>query len=62
MCCSPRGVVVACFDGVRVNLGSLVGVDGLDAARDGVPGTELLPERFTPVPPVDWSRSLYRFL
>lgn len=43
---SPRGVVAFPLEGVRSN--SFLGVDGLDVAREGVPGTEPGPptERF----------------
>ena len=44
----PRGVAVAALDGVRVGRDSFVGVDGVEPAREGVPGAEPLAGRFVP--------------
>lgn len=53
----PRGVAAAALDGVRVGLDSLVGVDGVEPVREGVPGTEPLAERFVPAVLDDRERS-----
>lgn len=64
VCGSPRGVGMGFVGDLAVVLEFLVGVDGTDPEREGVPGAEPLAERFTSaeLDARDRSRNPYSFL
>lgn len=64
VCGNPRGVGIGFVGDLAVVLAFLVGVDGTDPEREGVPDAEPLAERFTSaeLDARDLSRNEYSFL